>query len=69
MGTMSTGGTSTEQRERGVVRRLLAALDKALVAVREVEAARAELDRIACGPRLRVVRDTGKEVADDQVTE
>jgi hypothetical protein len=64
MGTMSEGTRDAEgRRERRVVGRLLAALDRALVAVREVEAARAELDRIACGPRLRLVGQAPDEGA------
>src|SRR5262249_10526368 len=53
LGRMSKAGNTPEDRARHLVRRLLDAVDRALVAAREVESARAALDKEAQRPRLR----------------
>jgi hypothetical protein len=44
-----------DRRIGRAVRRLLAAVDRALAAAREVAAARAELDRVVNQPALKVI--------------
>jgi hypothetical protein len=59
---MSEALTPEDRRARLAVRRLLDAVDHALATVREVEAARAALDRAALRtPRLRAVPAESEE--------
>jgi hypothetical protein len=63
---MSNASKTPDGRVRSAVRRLLDAVDRALAAAREVEAARAALDRVASPPRrLRVVAGPNESEAGD----
>jgi hypothetical protein len=66
LGRVSNASKTPDGRIRSAVRRLLDAVDRALAAAREVEAARTALDRAASPPRrLRVVTGPNESESPD----